>query len=111
VTGVSGVKEINSLTGTLTRVAGPNSTLTACRAMNTTAAVAYVQIFNAAAAADITLGTTIPTWVVTSAASVPSADDGLPSDGIEFPLGMWAASTTLHSGSTGAAQHVRFAIW
>ena len=75
---------------------------------NTTAAVAYVQFFNAAAAADVTVGTTTPTFVL-----------GLPASGgatrslyrpSRFPLGMVIASTTTATGSTGATTVVQLDV-
>ena len=68
---------------------------------NTTAAVAYLQIFNKRAA-DVTLGTTAPTYAF-----------GVPASGhITIPMpeglylgggGMSVAGTTTRTGSTGAA--------
>lgn len=85
-------------------------TLVAIRAINTTAAVAFVQLFDAAAASDVTVGTTIPTWVVKSEASELSIGDGLPDHGLVFTRGLVVASTTTPTGSTGATQHVRVAV-
>lgn len=108
---VSAPVELNSLADTVTRVGIAGSTLMACRAFNTTGASAYVQIFDVAAASDVTLGTTVPRWVVKSQASDVSDGDGLPTDGLKFELGIFAASTTTPTGLTGATQHARFAIW
>ena len=98
----------NSLTGTATLIVGHRCVLTAVRALNTTAAAAYTQLFDAALAADVTLGTTLPDWAVRSDASDPSLGDGLPESGLVFVNGIVAASTTTLLGSTGAIQHVRF---
>jgi hypothetical protein len=111
VANVASVFELNSLADTVTRGGLANCTLMACRAINTTGAAAYIQLFNAAAASDVTLGTTVPTWVVKSQASDVSDGDGLPTDGLLFPLGLFAASTTTPTGLTAAAQHVKIAIW
>lgn len=62
-------------------------------------AISYVQLFNAAATADVTLGTT-----------APKLSFGLPAqgganqqfnEGIEFPLGIVVAVTTARAGLTG----------
>lgn len=84
-------------------------TLVDFHGINTTGSAAYIQLFNAALAADVTVGTTVPTRVLTVAAS-GSASDALPNDGIRFPLGIVAASTTTATGSTGATQHLRIGV-
>jgi len=101
---------LNSLGSTATLAKKGRCVVTAVRAINTTAATAYTQIFDAAAITDVTVGTTVPTWVVRSAANDPSDGDGLPTYGIVFELGVVAASTTTALGSTGATQHVRIGI-
>ena len=87
--------------------------LTAAHAINTTGADAYLQLFDAAAAADVTVGTTIPDWVVMSdfGVGLVSQSDGLPTNGLSFRLGLVAASTTTPTGSSGATQHARFVIF
>ena len=76
------------------------------------AADAYVQLFDAAAAADVTVGTTVPTWVVLTdfGAGEVSGGDGLPTHGLVFRNGVVVASTTTSTGSTGATQQVRIAV-
>jgi hypothetical protein len=69
--------------------------------VNTTAAVAYLQIFNVKAAS-VTLGTTVPTWTLRLAASesvnvVMATPVQLGGSGISI------AGTTTATGSTGAA--------
>jgi hypothetical protein len=76
-------------------------------AVNTTGAAAYLQIFDAAAAADVTVGTTLPMIVVKSAASDPAE---ILLDGCVFQLGVVVASTTTALGNTGATQHVRLGV-
>lgn len=99
----------NSLAGTATLLRSGRVAVSWTHAVNTTAAAAYVQLFDAAAASDVTLGTTVPTYVLKSAASDPS-EGALPHNGLVFALGIVAASTTTATGSTGAAQHVRLGV-
>ena len=108
--GFSALVSANSLGGTVTQVATGTKTLTAIRAINTTAADAYVQLFDVAAIADVTLGTTLPAWVVLSDPSDLSLGDGLPNGGLMFLNGIAAASTTTATGLTAAVQHVRLAV-
>jgi len=102
--------ERNSLGATAQLVRSGKCVLNSVRSTNTTGAVAFVQIFDAAAAGDITVGSTIPRWVIEAEASGISAGDGLPEDGLLFENGIVAASTTTNLGNTGATQHVRFGI-
>jgi hypothetical protein len=76
-------------------------------AINTVAAASYLQLFDAAAAADVTVGTTLPHVVLKSAASDPA---DLLLDGCVFQLGVVVASTTTALGNTGATQHARFGV-
>lgn len=107
--GATSVK-LNSLDATKVLARGGRCILVACHAVNTTGAAAYTQLFDAAAIADVTLGTTVPLWVIKSAANDNSAGDGLPTLGLVFTLGIVAASTTTALGLTGATQHVRLGI-
>lgn len=103
----------NSLAATATLVQGGPVTLTAIHAINTTAADAYIQIFDAAAIANVTVGTTVPDWVVMSdfGVGLVSVSDGLPTHGLSFRNGLVAVSTTTPTGNTGATQHARFVIF
>ena len=103
----------NSLAGTAVLVQAGALILTAVHAINTTSADAYIQLFDAAAIADVSLGTTIPDWVVMSdfGAGLVSEPHTLPAAGLSFRLGLVAASTTTAINSTGAAQHARFVIF
>jgi hypothetical protein len=76
------------------------------------AADAYVQLFDASAISQVTVGTTKPKWVVLTdfAAGEVSTGDGLPTHGMVFDRGVVVASTTTSTGSTGATQQVRIAI-
>ena len=102
--------QANTVGATAVRMVAGRVVLTAVRAINLTAADAYLQIFDAAAITDVVVGTTIPTWAVQSDASDPSVGDGLPNGGLVFLLGIVVASTTTSTGSTGANQHVRLGI-
>lgn len=71
--------------------------------INTTAAVAYVQVFEAAAVGDVTLGTTTAKFVI------PLAANGVINVALAKPIklvtGIVAFATTTPTGSTGAAVH------
>jgi len=107
------LNKADSLGATAVLIHGGAIILTAAHAINTTAADAYLQLFDAAAASDVTVGTTIPDWVIMSdfGAGLVSQDDMLPANGLSFRLGLVAASTTTATGSTGATQHARFVIF
>lgn len=87
--------------GTVIAVSTTSNELKLLVLLNTTAAVAYFQIFNVPAAS-VTLGTTVPTLSI-----------GLPANaGMSLPIangvklggsGMSVAGTTTRTGSTGAA--------
>jgi len=76
------------------------------------AADAYVQMFDAAAVTDVTLGTTKADWVVMTdfGAGEVSTGDGLPTHGLVFHLGLVVASTTTAAGLTGNTQQVRICV-
>ena len=99
--------ESDSLGGTAVLVVGKGCELGWVNAINTTGAAAFIQLFNAAAAADVTLGTTVPDLVVPSAASSAGFQTNIET---EFPLGIVAASTTTVAGNTGATQHLKIGI-
>lgn len=87
--------------------------ITAVRLFTDSAAAdIFLQMFDAAQESDVTLGTTIPDWVVTidSAASPVSSGDGLPTHGLVFSKGLVIASTTTPAGATTSASHARIAI-
>lgn len=90
----------NGLTGTALLVVGNAALLYGWHIKNTTGAALYVQIFDAAAAGDVTLGTTAPTL------SIGIEANGQTGLGLETPLkfekGIVVASTTTVNGSTGA---------
>lgn len=100
----------NSLGSTPVLVVRGRCTLVAIRAINTTVAAAYVQLFDAGGASSVVAGTTVPDWVIRSDPSDPSLGDGLPEDGLVFTNGVVAVSTTTVTGSTGATQHLRLGV-
>lgn len=92
---------------------GKRGTLMAVRAFEAAVAGdAYIQLFDAAAAADITLGTTKPDWVVMidQGTGDVSAGDGLPTHGVVFVNGIVIASTTTPTGSTTRETDVRIVV-
>lgn len=100
----------NSLGATATLLQGGRCNLTGLLAINTTVADAYVQVFNAAAAADVTVGTTVPDWVIFSPPGDVSEENSIPAPGMIFTLGIVVASTTTPTNATAATQHVRGVI-
>ncbi len=78
--------------------------------VNNEAAASYLRLFNAAAAADVTLGTTAPDYVITTAASVSTARTL--NKPLRFSLGLVIGSCTTATGSghTGASQDVSLEI-
>ena len=106
----SDVVSANTVGATAVLMVGHKVTVTAIRAQNLTAADAYLQLFDAAAAADVTVGTTVARWWVQSDANDPSVGDGLPNGGLMFQLGIVVCSTTSAINGTGANQHVRLGI-
>ena len=87
--------------GTVIAISDTSNLLKFLALLNTTAAVAYLQIFNLPAAS-VTLGTTVPKLSIglpaSAAMSLPIAL-GLKLDG----QGISIAGTTTRTGSTGAA--------
>jgi len=71
---------------------------------NTTAADAFLLCYNAAAIGDVTVGTTVPDYIVPAGAN--AIIDGQSGVGIKFESGLCIASTTATDGSTDAAQDV-----
>lgn len=75
---------------------------------NPSAAIAYVQCFDALKPADVTLGTTVATWVVpvTTAQTITVA----PTQPISFLKGLQIAATTTATGSTAPATALDVAL-
>jgi len=94
--------------------------VTALRAWASLAAPTFVQFFDAATITDVTLGTTVPKWII----GVPEIDvasanimgisdpDGLPTTerGLVFQNGLCAAATTHQSNSTTAEVNLTVCI-
>ena len=99
----------DSLAATATLLVGKAAALLDFHGINTTASLAYIQLFDAVAAANVTVGTTVPRRVLTVPAS-GSASDTLPAEGLKFDLGIVAASTTTTTGNTGATTHLRIGV-
>ena len=97
----------DSVAGTALLVKAGKIEVDIVHAVNTAAAASYLQLFDAAAAADVTVGTTLPRVVLKSAANDPAE---LLLDGCVFQLGLVVASTTAALGATGATQHARFGV-
>jgi hypothetical protein len=91
-----------ALTGTnATLVQAGKCSLAGYHIFNTTAAAAYVQFFDAAAAADVTLNSTVPLFAL----GIPASEGACRAlaKPIQFTKGMVVASTTTPTGATGAA--------
>ena len=90
---------IIALDNTLVRVGkrGPVK-LKAAHVMNIAAAATFVQFFDAADAADITLGTTVPDYVLGAAIASPSNQADLVD--LLFGKGLFVAATTTAGGLT-----------
>lgn len=115
-TGTLAVSDLPATSGGLSIVTGSvGATATAIKAsagqlygyhiLNTTAAVAYVQLFNVAAGS-VTLGTTVPVMSI----GIP-ASGGVTVNfdkGIAFSTAISFACTTTRTGSTGATCDVNF---
>jgi len=75
---------------------------------NTTAADAFLQLFDAASAGAVTVGTTVADYVI------PVGASGIENEPLSVPLyfknGLVIASTTATDGSSGAAMDVSFGI-
>ena len=78
-------------------------------AINTAGAASYLQLFDAATAGAVTVGTTVPDVVIKMASSDPVTEP-MPGDGVEFHNGIVAAATTTATGNTGATVHARVMV-
>ncbi len=93
-----------TLAGTAALAKTGKCSLTGFHLFNTSAAAAYVQFFDAAAAADVTLATTTPKMSFGLPAS-GGATKSLPSR-IQFTNGIVVASTTTATGSSSSTSVV-----
>lgn len=96
-------KFYSALSTTLQLVKGGRALLDVFEASNINAADAFVQMFDAASAGDVTLGTTTPTWSLFvpkgDATSRGAADKTLPMP-VSFLYGLVIAATTTATGSS-----------
>jgi hypothetical protein len=100
------VLSLRNLVATVTVVGAARSTvLWSVRVVNNSAAACFVQFFNASAATGVTLGTTRPDDEFQVAAN-STATFLMGIQGAYYPLGCFAASTTLHEGSVASATGV-----
>lgn len=100
-----------ALTATVVSLKGAGGKVTWIDAYNPNASAAFIQLFNAATAAAVTLGTTPPTMSIGLAASVNNPIV-LGTDGAAFPLGIQVAATTTYNGSSapGSAVVANFGV-
>jgi hypothetical protein len=84
---------------------GDTGTLHVLAYHNTTAADAFIQIFDVAALGSVTLGTTTADFVVPVAANICD-NISFPNGGMYFQNGIAIFSTTAHGGSTAAVVDV-----
>lgn len=97
-----------TITGTLVPLkVGTGGKIVGIQAFGTVAA--YLQLFDAAKASDVTVGTTAPTLSLGIGANVPFV---IPPGqiGWDFTLGIFAAATTARANSTTATLDCNFAI-
>lgn len=102
----SSVKSLVGLAGTVTDMSVSTNTahlIHSISIFNTTAAVAYLQVFDLVASG-VTVGTTTPTFVLGSAANGSTQHVFNPP--IRLVSGCSMASCTTATGATGAAQTV-----
>lgn len=93
-----------SLTTTLTVIAAKPSNLSGYNFANPNTSIVYIQLFDAASASGITLGTTAP--AVSIAVPAVGVTDSFPTSGVAFQLGIVAAATTTATGSTAPTSNV-----
>lgn len=79
--------------------------LTGLSIVNNQAVIIFVQLFDAATAGAVTLGTTVPTMEFTVPVSAGFAP-AFPAAGMRFRNGLQAASTTTEGGATPSAAGV-----
>lgn len=104
------IKQIGFGGNTPVVLAGRHTFVTSMKYVNEDSAIRFLQVFDAATAAAVTVGTTTPDWVLTAGAN--GGDDDFVGDGMVFLNGVVVVGTTTATGSTGAGaatQHV-FAV-
>lgn len=101
-------KLANGLSTTVTSVKNSAGELGSYHCLNQSGAVAYVQVFDAASAGAVTLGSTIPvlSFGLPAASSLPGGGNLEWSNGIHFASGIQVAATTTATGSSAPATAV-----
>lgn len=98
-----------SIGATATLIKGSKGTLTGYDILNANAAITYMQVFDAATASAVTLGTTVPTLSIGIPASSRAARDLL--DALTFIYGLVIAFTTTRTGSTANSSTVDYNLF
>jgi hypothetical protein len=101
---------VASVTNTVLLLAKGYTRLASVNVLNANAAIVYLQLFDAAAAADVTIGTTVPDKTIKIEASVaPIISFNIPP---RFNKGLCYAITTTDTGAiaVGSACDVNFDI-
>jgi hypothetical protein len=93
---------VNAAVTTVVLVKAGQCKITGYHLLNNTAAVAFLQVFDAAAAADVTLGTTVAVLSLGLPAS-GGAVSALGEMGYQFTKGIVVAGTTTATGSSTAS--------
>jgi len=83
--------------------------VSAVHGINTTGAAAYLQLFDKATIAEVSLGTTVPTFVLSMATGASATQEFTGPNFLKFENGICAASTTTSTGSSAAITHAR--VW
>jgi hypothetical protein len=101
-------KLANGLSTAVTSVKTSAGELGSYHCLNQSGAVAYVQVFDAASAGAITLGSTVPTlsFGLPAASSLPGGGNLEWSNGIHFANGIQVAATTTATGSSAPSTAV-----
>lgn len=104
LTGAS-VKSVTALSATVQQVSAAACTFYGAMFMNVSSAPAYIQVFAVSATTDVSLGVTVPTFVIPVPVNSTAANGAafvLETDrGISITKGMSIAATTTATGSTG----------
>lgn len=102
----------DALSSVLRLIQGGKCIVTAIRGINTSTAVAHIQLYDAAASTAVTDGVTVPDWTVRCAGSSPSDGDGLPTTGLLFENGVVAAASPTQTtiGSATVEVHTKICV-
>ena len=99
------VARITTANGTAQAVKASAGTVYGVQAINTSAAIAYVQIFNLAAAS-VTMGTTAPALEILVPVTSGFVNLNLSAIGVAFGTAISVGSATAEGGGTGSASGV-----